>query len=551
MPKSALSNVPGINLPNVPAPRPDELLYSLIARSAVHVGYWNAKPFLRALYYGITKPACPDLPGALERLVTPSGGAWGKDARAIAFGHTLLPYCTYFLPGPRREAAIHHILAGTGHLHIALGISASGVRPVEYFRMCAACTQRDISDFGETYWRRVHHLPGVFVCPEHGERLLETQVPFRPVRRYEHVYARPELLKQAKALRPTCDKDDVLLEIANRSQRLLEASPTGPIDYRTAMARHDFAGRYGGPARFREAVQAALPKSLLAAMFTEVGADGFPHWVDSARRKPRTPMHPLKHILVQLVLASCSKSSTTPVERCRPDLRGKSLQPELRAKARALAKLGLSVRAIATRLACDWKTADRLLKPIPQRPSVANTKKARGDREAWLEHCRSNPGATRTELRRRAEALFMRLYRSDREWLLTHAPKCAARMPKLRVDWGKRDIELARAAALEADRLAEQIPPVRITRTRILATLRMDSTFHRCKARLPRTAQVLTMRTESIEAFQVRRLRLVMQASDESDRDWLMLRRARINVQRLVDKGASLVAAARQEGSCT
>src|SRR5690606_28093619 len=157
-------------------------------------------------------------------------------------------------------------------------------------------------------------------------------------------------------------------------------------------------------------------------------ADGFPHWVDSARRKPRTPMHPLKHILVQLVLASCSKSSTTSVERCRPDLRGKSLQPELRAKARALAKLGLSVRAISTRLACDWKTADRLLKPIPQRPSVANTKKARADREAWLEHCRSNPGATRTELRRRAEALFMRLYRGDREWLLTHAPKCAARM---------------------------------------------------------------------------------------------------------------------------
>lgn len=546
------SSARGLNIPNLPTPRPDELLYSLIARSAVHVGYWDAKPLLRALYFGITKPACPDLPGSLERLIAASGNAWGTDARSIALKHTLLPYFTHFLPSPRRDAAIRHILTGTGHLHMALGINASGVRRVERFRLCAACTECDISEFGETYWRRHHHLPGVFLCAEHGDRLLESEVPFRPVRRYEHVYARPELLKRAEPLRLPCDRRDVLLEIAKRSRRLLEVSEArGLVDYRRMMARYGFVGRHGAPARFREAVESVLPKPLLAAMFTEVGPDGLPHWVDKARRKPKAAIHPLKHLLVQLVLESVAERSNSLSKSGRRDLRGKSLQPELRAKAGALAKEGLSTRAIAIRLGCDWKTADRLLKPITLSPVKLSSKTASRDREAWLEHCRDYPGATKTELRQMAKALYMRLYRNDREWLLTHGPKRAKQEPKLRVNWHERDIDLARAVAREADRLAGQEPPVRITQTRILAALRMDSTFYRKKARLPRTADELAARTESIEAFQLRRLRAVMYASDERDKDWLMLRRARINVDRLADKGASLVAAARESMPCT
>jgi hypothetical protein len=298
-------------------------------------------------------------------------------------------------------------------------------------------------------------------------------------------------------------------------------------------------------------MQAILPKPLLAVMFTEIGTDGFPHWVDSARRRPRTIMHPLKHVLIQLVLDSVAELDAGPSKSSRPDLRGKSLRPELRAEAQALAQQGLSVRAIAKRLACDWKTADRLLKPIPMPAIAPDSKTSRRDRVAWLEHCRKNRGATRTELRRMAKALYKRLYRSDREWLMAHGPSRALRTPKARVNWSKRDIELARAVAREADRLAAQKPFVRITRTRILTTLRMESTYHRNLARLPRTAEVLAARTESIEAFQVRRLRAVMRASDESEKDWLMLRQAHINVERLIDGGAALVAAARQEAPCT
>jgi len=541
-----------IMVPNLPTPYPDELLYSLIARSAVYVGYWNAKPFLRALYQGVTKPACPDLPGSLERLVAASGGAWGTDARSIALEHTLLPYYTYFLSAPQREAAVGHLLAGTGHLHMALGISASGVRPMEYFRLCPLCMERDIRELGETYWRRHHHLPGVFVCAEHGERLLETEVPFRPVRRYEHVYAQPEFLKRAKVLRPPCDRPEVLLEIARRSRRLLEGSPArGRFDYRAVMAQYGFARRYGAPARFREAVESVLPRPFLGAMFTELGPDGFPYWVDAARRKPKGAMHPLKHVLVQLVLDSVAEPSASSSKSRRPELRGKSLQPELRAQAAALAKEGLSTRAIATRLGCDWKTADRLIKPIRLPARIPPRKTGSRDREAWLEHCRKHPGATKTELRRMAKSLYMRLYRDDREWLLAHGPKRPKREPKLRVNWHERDMELARAVACEADRLADLEPPVRITQTRILAALRMASTFYRNKAKLPRTAEALAARRESIEAFQIRRLRAVMQASDERDKDWLMLRQARINVGRLVDKGASLVAAAREGLPCS
>src|SRR5690606_21987686 len=512
MTRSDCSSALWAPFPNLPTPRSGELLYSLIARSAVHVGYWDAKPFLRALYRGITKPACPDLPDSLERLVAASGGAWETDARSLALEHTLLPYFTCFLPRRRRKEALQHLLAGTGHLHMALGINSSGVRPVERFRLCPVCTAHDIREFGETYWRRHHHLPGVFVCAEHGDYLLETQVPFRPVRRYEHVHARPELLKRAQPLRPPCNCHDVLLQIAKRSLRLLESpAARGPVDYRPEMSRCGFARSHVSPVHFREAVEAAVPRSLLAAMFTELGPDGFPHWVDSARRKPRAAMHPLKHLLVELVLETVAEREAASSSKSRrPDLRGKSFQPELRAKADTLRKDGLSTRAIAIRLGCDWKTADRLLKPIRVRKETHGNRTLDRDREAWLEHCRNHPGATRTELRRLAKALYARLYRHDRQWLRAHGPERATPSAKSRLNWHERDLELARAVEREADRLAAREPPVRITQTRILTALRMDSTFYRNKTRLSRTAEALAARTESITAFQVRRLRNVM-----------------------------------------
>lgn len=43
-------------------------------------------------------------------------------------------------------------------------------RSVAYF--CATCIEADVVHHGTSYWRRSHQLPGMYVCPTHGEALF-------------------------------------------------------------------------------------------------------------------------------------------------------------------------------------------------------------------------------------------------------------------------------------------------------------------------------------------------------------------------------------------
>ncbi len=37
----------------------------------------------------------------------------------------------------------------------------------DYARFCPQCTQEDIQNFGETYWHRIHQIPGIHICQTH------------------------------------------------------------------------------------------------------------------------------------------------------------------------------------------------------------------------------------------------------------------------------------------------------------------------------------------------------------------------------------------------
>ncbi len=157
--------------PNFPRPKPDELLYSVIARSAVHVGTWSPKQLLETLYGHRGTLAVPDLPSSLARLVGLCA-AWGMTVKELAYRHTLLPYYTHFLHPGERTRVLEAMFHRGGHLHVRLGICASTVVRIPFFRLCPACIGEDLTQCGETYWRRAHHLPGVVVCAAHAEVLL-------------------------------------------------------------------------------------------------------------------------------------------------------------------------------------------------------------------------------------------------------------------------------------------------------------------------------------------------------------------------------------------
>jgi len=535
-------------IPNIPAPHHDELLHSAIARAAVHLGHWSPKGLLAAIYGDRGQLACPDLPGSISLLRELAKDCWSLSIEELARRHTLFGYYTYFLEPAQRTAVLQAMMHRSGHLHVRLGVCSGSVRRIPFFRLCPSCTREDLERHGETYWRRTHHLPGVAVCALHGDDLLETAIPYRAMGRHEHVAAHPRLIARARPVLESIERREVALAIARSSAGLLESlSVEARPDYRQTLRFHGFIGRYNGGARFRQAVRRAIPVSLLAAMFTSVDTEGAPGWLDRMRRKPRRSLHPLCHVVTRLVLDALPERGDVPKVNRRPDLRGKSRDQGLRARAAALMATGLSTHAIALRLGVEWETAHRLLTPLKPPAPIFRGSKGGADRNEWTALRTRLPGATKSELRRTAPALYMRLYRADKRWLSSQAGAPAKRKPVIRIDWAGRDADLAGRIAAAAQEMRSRAPLTRVTRSRILGELQLRSLLAHKSANLPKTLAALVRHCETVEAFQARRLIAVMRSQPKGCGlgELALLRAANINVDRLPDRGARLLAQAK------
>ena len=538
--------------PNLPMPRPDELLYSLVARSAIYIGLWSPKQLMETIYRSRKTLAIPDLPSSLGRLAG-IAEAWGMTIEGLANQHTLLPYYTHFLPTAERRRVVEAMMRRQEYLHVRLGICAGIAARIAYFRLCPSCTREDIAEHGETYWRRVHHLPGVVVCAHHREVLLETKVPFRPIGRHEHVRAHQQLLVDAVPLVADVGSWDIAHAIAHRSAALL--LPTDEpmqTDYRPVFRRLGFVGKRGGSARLKSVVREVIPPPLLQAMFSSRTADENLAWIDVARRKPRRALHPLKHVILQVFLDVLSKKragdSLSPAPAVK-HARTTTSKAVFRRQAVALAAHGYSTRAIARRLGIAWKTAARLLEPPYSKPPDSRaTTKVEADRAVWAALHAAAPTATRTQLRRSAPALYARLYRADRTWLMAQSCPRYPRLPVTRVDWEARDRVLADRVATKVEDLRTRTPPIRASRHRVLGELQIRTVIAMRGTHLPKTQAILAEHCETVEAFQLRRLTLVLDAQQSNSRvmgDSALLRAARINPDRFPDHGVALLTAAR------
>jgi hypothetical protein len=135
-------------LPYVPSALPDELLQSVVARTATKVGNGAWLPFLRGCgwSYGFALLyAASPRNEVLRRLVE----GLGMDFNEALESRTLYPYWTRF--------TLVEELSLLGQGRMALRIP----------RFCGACIQEDIDRRHAAYWHRTHQLPNVYGCEKH------------------------------------------------------------------------------------------------------------------------------------------------------------------------------------------------------------------------------------------------------------------------------------------------------------------------------------------------------------------------------------------------
>ncbi len=185
-------------------------------------------------------------------------------------------------------------------------------------------------------------------------------------------------------------------------------------------------------------------------------------------------------------------------------------------------KLGL--RAIARELRVDTRTVKRYVSSLKLEShwekravksnepiitqSVDRSLVLEQQREQWITLQQQYPNLTKTELRRIAPAIYTWLYRRDLNWLTENSP--ALQQPiatNARVDWIKRDLEVLDRVKLAVDSMFKVEKPQRPTISKIGKEIGLLALLEQHLDLMPTTKDYLATVAESIEDFQLRRIK--------------------------------------------
>lgn len=168
-------------LTHFPDERPDELLISVLARYHRSTPHTTFMQTAVQVFGSIVPPIGDLLPSRLSSLIArlPYTDITADDLLNNA---TAVPYFGRFWSRDRYTWIRQQMLGPSGPL---LRGRAGLIRlaPRANYCICLQCVAEDRVTFGSPHWRRVHQLPGVFVCPHHPDEILQaTQVPRQPSR---------------------------------------------------------------------------------------------------------------------------------------------------------------------------------------------------------------------------------------------------------------------------------------------------------------------------------------------------------------------------------
>lgn len=302
---------------------PDELVTSGLIRTCRRYGL-SVKclrrqvldtPFFQARLLGVS--AIPQL-----------AHFFGLPTDSVVWQHTSIPYCIAYLEPAAFERALRYVQSSVGAGLGALAQNSTGGQGV--WRFCAACVSDDLRQFGESYWRRMHNLPGVVICPAHRTYLRGTNTPIRISARLPLDLPSDHGTKSARVL-GVGNPSQALVEVARRSYEALQSTPLdrpgliSPAEYKSIAYQAGLLpeGSQVSATRLNFLLTQLFGRTYLrrwgVALVSAYG--GWP--VLMLRDGTRVPFVPLKHILLGIALRS-------PQADCAALLKHRSSGPSAR-----------------------------------------------------------------------------------------------------------------------------------------------------------------------------------------------------------------------------
>lgn len=157
-------------MPLLPRPYEDELIGSIIIRGFRRQGR-SLKLFVEELA-GAPRGSAPLLTiGWPQRF----GLMAGLTPFEVVTKHTVVPYGVAYMAEEEAARLLDKLLGCQQNRQVG-SITRVSSPVFNTLRYCPDCCRESKQRFGETYWRRLHQLPGVLVCHEHNSLLLQSSM---------------------------------------------------------------------------------------------------------------------------------------------------------------------------------------------------------------------------------------------------------------------------------------------------------------------------------------------------------------------------------------
>lgn len=141
-------------------------------------------------------------------------------------------------------------------------------------------------------------------------------------------------------------------------------------------------------------------------------------------------------------------------------------------------------------------------------------------KEGILKSIEENPTITRTKLREICKKEYIYLYRWDKKWLYDTLPnKTKSSNHNKKVDWNKRDKDIISLLKSKYKEFLSRYIPMRITKSRIGKSLGILADLEKNLNKLPETEKYLKDITETVEEFQIRRCKNIIDNKLQKDKE--------------------------------
>jgi hypothetical protein len=547
-----------------PTPYPDEVLYSVLARYHIRSANLSPKATLKDLFDTTNVISTVDFPSRIQSLSDKLSHFKVYTFERLINELTLYRFYSPFLMLGKAETAYNLMRSGTrGIIHTKIGIMASSVKTPIFLRFCPECFKSDYEKYGESYWRRLHQVPGVLVCPDHFCLLSNSNISISQLNRHSFYPANDEsCTPQIQIVRFTEKDINDLVEISREVEWLLcnKVNNGKIVDWRkryASMLIYRNLASLSGRVKQRDLEQFFKERysfQLLKFLDSSIDFDLSTNWLSSITRKHRKAFHPIRHILFIKMFGCSLKDFFEETLQQNETFRNSTvIKPSTRKVFNDVWKGNLkelistkkySLREIARRMNVTTRTINRYAQKLGletywqkkryenfNQKRIINTDEIKKQyRQQWLSLKKTHKNKGKTGLRKLNPSLYMWLYRNDKDWMQKNSPQKLKPICKNeRVNWEQRDLELLSKAQAACAILFSKNPPVRITKSYIGKQLNQKSLVEKHLKKLPKLKDYIEMMSESVEEYQKRRIIWAISKLDQENNDlkvWKVVRYA-------------------------